>query len=144
MDEFTELGRYKLYAVNKSENHVKYLYELLKQRKYNISHERLPPYEKHLAFVLEHPYRFWFVLERDQKRIGAVYINYDNSIGIDVDISQITYNVLMRLLLIVTSPLPEIKSIRSGYFFVNVSPVNLGMINWLVEGDAKPFQVSYR
>ena len=23
MDEFTELGRYKLYAVNKSENHVK-------------------------------------------------------------------------------------------------------------------------
>jgi hypothetical protein len=41
-------------------------------------------------------------------------------------------------------PLPEIPSVRPKYFFINVSPKNLGLLNGLEKVNAMHTQESYR
>lgn len=52
------------------------LYDLLKQRTsdQSISHRRMPSWAGHCAFVDSRPYQFWYLIEEDDKRLGAVYL----------------------------------------------------------------------
>ena len=69
------------------EQHVKFLYKLLKQREphQNISHKELPPYHAHQAFVGSKPYLEWNIVYADDEMVGAFYLTRDYEIGIFVD-----------------------------------------------------------
>ena len=76
---------YKLEEVEIKDNHIKILFELLIKRKFSISHKKMPSFIEHEKFVSSHPYRYWFLISSRKKYIGSFYIQYDNSIGINID-----------------------------------------------------------
>ena len=105
--------------------HIDLLYEILKKRQYNISHRELPDYNTHKLFVENINYRKWNFIYNDDQLIGNYYINYENFIGINLLVNNIYYyQIIIKEILSIESPLPEIKTIRNKYFLINSSPQN--------------------
>jgi len=63
---------------------IDFLYELLEERepKQNISHEKMPTYEDHEAFVKSEPYKSWHIIEDNGVYVGAVYFTHRREIGV--------------------------------------------------------------
>ena len=122
-----------LISINKEdEKHIEDLYHLLKKRKHNISNLALPTFNEHRDFVLNHPYRFWYLVKKSHSLVGSVYLNYENVIGLNLFSSE--KNVFIKTIKLITKlhdPLPPIKSVRSKNFIVNVNPNNKTLINAL-------------
>ena len=82
----TELTRneplVKLKTVSKSD--YRFLYNLLMERdaRANISHKKIPTYNKHVAFVSAKPYSKWYVILYDTNKAGSIYLSSQNEIGI--------------------------------------------------------------
>ena len=127
-----------------NENNLKFLYSLLKDREYSISHKEIPSFEEHSSFVKNHPYHKWFIVKNQSYLIGSIYIHKDNSIGLDIInqfellIPDILYFLEKRY-----KPLPYIKSVRSKNFFFNISPQNHKLQNLLVSLGYEISQISY-
>lgn len=120
------------------------LFFLLKSRKYSISHADTPSQKEHSDFVLNNPYRAWYLVYKDRSLIGSVYLHEDNSIGINLteyfekDISSIIKYIKDNY-----KPLPPIKSVRSSNFFINVSSENKHLIEILKKLDKNVIQHSF-
>ena len=129
---------------NCDEPSVEFLYFLLKTRKYSISHKSLPKYQEHLKFVRNFPYYKWFIIEYLDQKIGAFYIQKDNSIGLDIIPKY--YNLIFEIIShieIEYEPLPKIASVRSEEFFFNVSPENKELHAILISAGYKISQISF-
>ena len=70
--------------VNKDLDQIKILYELLKKRDFTISHRDIPPFDEHKMFVINNPYRAWYLVKENNSFVGSFYIKNDNSIGINI------------------------------------------------------------
>ena len=106
-------------------NHVRILFVILAKKKFNISHICLPTYHQHKKFVENHPYRFWYLIKNEQKYIGAIYVTFENVIGINTIISsKELYINAIKALINSHKPLEEIKSVRNKFFVINVNPKN--------------------
>ena len=68
----------------KNSSHIEHLYKLLKNKKFNISHVKLPTYDEHKEFVQNNPYRKWFLIYIKNLVSGSVYISNENYIGINL------------------------------------------------------------
>ena len=111
-----------LIKITSCESHISETYRLLKLRNSSISHKEEPTFELHKEFVINHPYRFWFLIKLEEKYIGSVYLKNDNSIGLNItdDFNYLATEVLQK---VVSSfkPLPPLKSIRNSRFIINVA-----------------------
>ena len=110
-----------------NEKQIEVLYQHLCERRHNISHASLPNIEKHTEFVNAHPYRVWFIIWYRKQAIGNIYIQNDNSIGLNciIDLEESQIDNILKMLVKDFKPLPEIPSIRAGKFFLNVSSSNI-------------------
>lgn len=63
-----------------------FLYRLLKFRPKEacISHEEMPTYREHRAFVFERPYTAWYIITRNGRSAGSVYLTNNDEIGVAV------------------------------------------------------------
>lgn len=126
------------------EEDVVILYNLLKAREHNISHENMPTLEEHRSFVLSAPYLHW-VLVSDEQPIGSFYLQVDNSIGINIlEPTAEIVKEIMRFIFRNYTPKESVKSKVPPYFFINVANSNIAMKKVLSELDQIPIQVSYR
>ena len=116
----------ELEEVTNSDADIELLFKQLMNRKYSISHKKMPPYSEHDFFVKNHPYRKWFFVNQDEKILGNVYIQYDNSIGLNLidSISKLQLENIIIAIISQVDPLPEIPSIRFGKFFFNIPTSN--------------------
>ena len=131
--------------VKSSDEHLSFLYDRLKNRVHSISHKRLPDFEEHKSFVENHPYRYWFLVKIRGKFLGSIYLQNDNSVGIDIE-NQHYNKYLSSILKSIKSkikPLPEVKSVRPNFFFVNVSTKNKDLILALEKIGGKEVQKSF-
>lgn len=69
--------------------HIDVLFKLLKERTkvQSISHKTMPPYAKHVDFVVSRPYKHWYIitLRHDiDYAVGSIYITHKNEIGIAI------------------------------------------------------------
>ena len=121
------------------------LYELLAQRNYGISHQQMPKFSSHAAFVSSHPYRYWYLILDNDKPIGSFYISNDNTIGIDLlDMSNAAaVESIFRFVQVNVPPLPAIKSVRADAYSINVSPNNQQLIDALQSLNAHLLQLTY-
>lgn len=112
-----------LEAVEPNSAQIKLLYDQLNNRLYNISHEIMPSYEEHSKFVKNHPYRKWYIVRDGRIPVGNVYINFDNSIGLNAGglTCDKKLNYLLDLVYNTVAPLDAEPSVRIGNFFLNVS-----------------------
>jgi len=127
-----------------STKQIEKLYLLLKSRKHGISHNRLPSTKEHKKFVIENPYLQWYILSRNENLLGSVYLQSDNSIGINL--IQPNKDDLLEIIKQIKSnhhPLPSINSLRRGEFFLNVASENLILIKVLKKLNAHEIQRSF-
>lgn len=124
---------------------VQQLYELLKERTNFISHKSLPSFEEHQSFVDNHPYIGWFIINKNEVVLGSVYIQSDNSVGLNFkdkfDVADVS--VVLDFINSKFSPLPPIHSVRRGEFFINVAFSNHKLINALKIIGKSELQISY-
>ena len=120
------------------------LFFLLKNRKYFISHKSTPSKKDHFDFVSEHPYLVWYLVYKNKNLIGSVYVQKDNSMGIDL--LEYSENEILSVFKFIKNnhkPLPSIKSIRGNKFFVNVSSENTHLIKILKNLNKNEIQRSF-
>lgn len=77
-----KLNKINLQLVTK--NDFEFLYELLKERNssINISHQKMPTYNKHINFVLSKPYSKWYIIYFERIKVGSIYLSKQNEIGV--------------------------------------------------------------
>ena len=112
---------------------IETLYAQLKNRSHNISHKSVPSFDEHTEFVQNHPYRKWIIVRNTEIAIGNVYMQYNNSIGLNIYPSvtcEQIYKILRRIFAS-NSPLPAVPSVRFGEFFLNVATDNKMLQNML-------------
>lgn len=121
------------------------LFELLKSRTYSISHQKLPSQYEHLAFVKSKPYRFWAIVYEGKKVVGSFYIQYDNSIGLNLlkprkTLVEIILNHIKRNF----EPEKEVKSKIPSYYYVNIAHGDEELREILLELNSVPIQISFK
>ena len=123
-----------LIQITSSNSHISETYRLLKLRTSTISHKHQPTLKEHKKFLMNHPYRLWFLVKESEKYIGTVYLKHDNSIGLNItdNFRYLTKEVLQK---VVDSfePLPPSKSMRNGNFIVNVAVDDISLANTIKE-----------
>lgn len=115
-----------------TDSQVNALYELLLNRTSSISHQNVPTIIEHKEFVSSHPYIAWYLVFKKDNVVGAFYIQPDNSIGLNM--SEHTQQDVKDILAFIQrhfQPLPAIKSVRRGEFFMNVAPSNTDLLDIL-------------
>jgi len=129
---------------NNKINHIRLLYILLSKRKYNISHKKLPSYREHKKFVINSPYRVWYLIKNVNRFIGSTYISKENIIGINAfDINNDDYVKIFKTLLNNHKPLKAIKSVRNSNFIINVNPSNKVLLECMNKIGMEQIQTSF-
>ncbi len=115
------------------------------KRDYSISHATNPSYKEHERFVLNHPYRRWYLVKEGNDYIGSVYIHYDNSIGVNlnIDCDANCFVSIFDMIRSDVSPLKPKPSQRYGDYFINVPPENHKFRRSLESLGFKLSQVTY-
>ena len=134
----------KFIRVRKIDSHFNVLYNILKSRKHNISHHKIPTFYEHKLFVINNPYRAWFLIKVGENYIGTLYILKDNCIGIYVvnDDELIIKNSISWIQK-QFKPLQAIKSVRAPHFHINLSPKNINLISILESMGATQIQITF-
>ena len=121
------------------------LYDLLKIREHNISHQVLPDFKSHKQFVENNPYLYWYIFYLNKKAIGTFYIKDDNSIGINTnEPTTEIINEILDFILENFCPRKGIPSEIPNYFFINVSQNNNVLKDIVSSLGYMPIQVSYK
>lgn len=128
----------------KNSSHIECLYKLLKDKQFNISHNKLPSFIDHKKFVQKNPYRKWFLIYMNNLVSGSVYLTYENFIGINLPSNESDiYFEILNYIFKNFEPLHEIKSIRNKYFLVNTNKDNINLINAIERHLMKEIQRTY-
>jgi hypothetical protein len=120
------------------------LFDLLKERPHRISYVEID-YVKHQNFVNEHPYRSWYLIKIKDTYVGSFYVSKENMIGINV-FEKYTRQAVFQIVRFIRDnyiPLPEIPSVRSGLFAINVPPLNILLAEVLENLNAELVQKTY-
>jgi len=134
----------KYIKVKKTEKHALLLYELLKNRSHNISHQALPSYEDHKKFLVNNPYRAWFLIVKHDACVGSVYLLKSNAIGVfTLKRHHDCLEEAIQMILENYRPLPDIKSIRTAEFSININPNNRALISAVKALKGKLVQKTY-
>jgi hypothetical protein len=138
------MEKINLERITRCDTHSKILFQILKMRSANISHQSLPTYAEHKRFVLNHPYRIWYLIKYGNEYIGNAYILKNNCVGITIVKNIRTIMpIVLEMLLKKHKPLKAIKSVRGAGFCFNTSPNNQEYISILKKMGATIIQTSY-
>ena len=127
----------KLKTVSKSD--YRFLYNLLMERdaRANISHKKIPTYNKHVAFVSAKPYSKWYVILYDTNKAGSIYLSSQNEIGIFIKKSfqgKQLENIALRKM---------IQKNPKKRYLANVSPQNKKSIHFFKNNGFKLIQHTF-
>ena len=138
-------NKINFYVIKKDFDQIKILYDLLKKRNFNISHKNIPTFDEHKMFVINNPYRTWYLIKENNTFIGSFYIKIDNSVGINIT-NETQENIVSILEFIKKNftPLPQEKSMVPNYFYINIPALNLNLQNILKIINTPLLQVSYK
>ncbi len=131
--------------IEPTEDHISRLYDLLASRLHGISHHEMPSLNDHVNFVANHPYRAWFFVRSGDSLVGTLNLNNDNTVGLNLISGLIDSHYLSCIEFIKSNfePLPEIKSVRAGFFAINVAPKNKELIDKLTRINRNILQITY-
>lgn len=130
--------------ISGSEADVEALYDLLSTRKFGISHQKMPEYNDHKAFVLNHPYRAWYLVQRKEASIGTCYVMDNNCVSVFLtEGAESHIGEVLDFLLSSYEPLEEIKSVRPPYFYINVPEGNTLLMKQVADLGWKNLQTTF-
>ena len=124
---------------------VEILFNLLKKRKFSISHKNMPSLKSHESFVKNNPYLSWYIIYYKDKPIGSIYLKRNNSIGLDLSKASIEWVSQILFFVKKSFQLQSQKlSVIPEYFYFNVSIKNKKLINILRNLCIEPIQISFK
>ena len=130
--------------VDGAEEQIDCLFEMLNKRIHNISHRENPSYGEHKQFVLSHPYRFWYIVLKDDFPIGTCYVMNNNSVSAFlIDGEECFLENVINFIVSNHSPLDSIKSVRPGNFYINVPTGNIDMKKRISDMGWKEVQTTF-
>ena len=129
--------KYRLKKVTISD--TDFLFQLLSERSSteSISHKKIPTKLQHKNFIKSNPYNKWYIILRDGKKIGSVYLTEINEIGIWVkkgNSKNVIWEIGLKLLL---------KKDPRKRYLVNVNPKNKEFILFLKQKKFHMIQHTY-
>jgi len=145
MKEHQEDIKLEFVEVSGTQNQIELLYKLLDERKYSISHSIMPSFNEHEEFVKHNPYRYWFLIYLSEEILGNFYIQFDNSIGLNIKdkyyshIDEVVHFIEKNF-----KPNKELKSKVAPYFSINVPYTDIELRELLNEMKLTPIQCTYR
>ncbi len=128
-----------------TESQIQVLFDHLSMRTHHISHQNLPPFDAHKRFVQNNPYRAWFLIKEGGKTLGNIYVQNDNSLGLN-NVEEIACNAIKNIIDLVyenLAPLDPIPSVRYKDFFFNIAIGNTKMMEKLDEIGFEPMKTTY-
>ena len=145
LEESIDIADLRFEEVSGAPEQIEILLELLRKRKYSISHERIPDPEDHAEFVAKHPYRIWWLVRSEERVIGAAYLTKENALGIHLMTDDPkTYQKVIEKICRENQPLPAIPSVRPGFLYANVAPDNLTLKDAFQNARWRHTQNTYR
>lgn len=130
--------------VKKTHEHIKILYDLLISRTPSISHCKIPDMRDHKKFVLNHPYRAWYLVKISGEYQGTIYLLKSNSIGIYLnDYTFDSVRDAINFIIYKFEPLGAKASVRANSFHINVAPQNLVLRKILEKIGSNLIQETY-
>jgi RimJ/RimL family protein N-acetyltransferase len=116
-----------------------FLYKLLLEREsvVNISHKKIPTFQQHLNFINSKPYSKWYIIKKNDQKIGSIYLSKQDEIGIFVK-----KEFQKEKLGIESMELLMIKNPRSRYL-ANINPKNLKSTKFFKKFGFKLIQHTY-
>lgn len=127
----------KLEKVSKSD--IRFLFNLLKERdkKTNISHKSMPSYSQHVNFISSKPYKVWYIIKWNNKKVGSIYLSKQDEIGIFIAKQFHNAgigNTAMKLLM---------KKHPRERFLANVNPKNSKSMKFFKKNGFKLIQYTF-
>lgn len=106
---------------NVKEEDYEFLFNLLKNRKSNvsISHRKMPTYREHIEFIESKPYHQWYIVFFDKERIGSAYLSKNDEIGISLVENVQGKNLGSKVLEMIIKRNPRKR------YLANINPKNL-------------------
>ncbi len=122
-----------------SEKDLRFLYELLKERKpsINISHRKMPTFKKHVNFVVSKPYSKWYIIYYGKNKIGSIYLSKQNEVGIFIKKAFLMKGVGTKALRLLMELNPRKR------FLANINPKNKKSIKFFKKNRFKILQHTY-
>jgi len=116
-----------------------FLYELLKERKLinNISHKKMPTFSQHVKFVKTKPYEKWYIIIKNKKKCGAIYLTKLNEIGLQLKKEEFNKKIETDILKLIMKKNPHPR------YLANVNPKNKKRIAFLKKNGFKLIQYTY-
>ena len=133
----------KFETVKNCSKHLNILFRLLEQRRHNISHEVMPTFGQHAAFLASNPYLGWFLVQLQSDFVGSLYLTASNTIGININQPRI--DVVAHCLNHINTnfePVEPIPTQVARSFSVNVPIENTELHNNLIKIGLRPIQTS--
>jgi len=132
-----KLNKIDLQLVTKKD--FEFLYELLKERNssINISHQKMPTYNKHINFILSKPYSKWHIIYFERTKVGSIYISKQNEIGIFIMKKFLKKGIGSEALEIIIRLNPRKQ------FLANINPKNKKSIEFFKKNGFKILQHTY-
>lgn len=114
------------------------LYDLLGERTedQSISHKSMPEYHDHREFVANHPYKYWYLISNDCGVLGAVYLTYNNEIGVGIFKAHQGRGYGKQAII-------KIMEMNKGPFLANINPNNPRSIRMFEDLEFKHIQNTY-
>jgi len=114
------------------------LYALLGERTKNqsISHEEMPSFDEHIAFIESRPYLYWYRIRNENSCVGAIYLTEKREIGIGIfkDFQGQGY---------AGAAINQLMGLHPGKFLANINPENEWSIHLFQKLDFKHIQNTY-
>ncbi len=132
-----KLNKIDLQLVTKKD--FEFLYELLKERNssINISHQKMPTYNKHINFILSKPYSKWYIIYFERTKVGSIYISKQNEVGIFIMKKFLKKGIGSEALEMI------IKLNPRKQFLANINPKNKKSIEFFKKNGFKILQHTY-
>ena len=127
----------RLKKVTKSDS--PFLYDLLRERdpRAFISHRKMPTYEEHLKFVMSKPYSIWYIILFNNQKIGSISLTRQDEIGLWITKTMCGKGIGTKVLQLFIKKNPRPR------YFANISPRNLGSIEFFKKNGFQLFQYTY-
>ena len=118
---------------------IEFLFDLLKKRVpiANISHKKMPSYSQHIKFIKSKPYSKWYIILKENEKIGSIYLSKNNEIGLSILESKRTKNIQNLALNELIKKNPRKR------FLANINPKNKNLISFFKKNDFKLIQYTF-
>ena len=132
----------KLVDVYSTDGALEDLFDLLSERtpEQAISHEKMPTWNEHVAYVNKRPVPYWYLIKSDdigETTVGSIYLSRRREIG--VWIFKRHHRTGCG-----SWAVKEIMRMHPGKFYANISPYNAPSIIFFTGLDFDLIQMTYR